>query len=74
MTPNDDMKEMTFEAALAELETTVASLEAGDLSLEQALLLFERGQQLAAYCNQQLESATLRVEQLTADGEIVPLD
>ncbi len=65
---------MTYEDALAELESTVARLEDGDLSLEEALALFERGQALAKYCGDLLEKATLRVEQLTADGEIAPYD
>jgi exodeoxyribonuclease VII small subunit len=64
---------MSFEAALEELEETVAQLELGDLTLEESLKLFERGQKLAEYCNQMLENASLRVEQLTADGEIVEL-
>jgi exodeoxyribonuclease VII small subunit len=39
--------------------------------LEDALALFERGQKLAAYCNARLEDASLRVEQLTEEGEII---
>lgn len=65
---------LTYEYALAELEETVARLEQGDLSLEEALALFERGQALAKYCGDLLEKATLRVEQLTAEGEIAPFD
>ncbi len=64
---------LTYEDALAELEGTVSRLERDDLSLEEALALFERGQTLAKYCSELLEEATLRVEQLTADGEIAPL-
>ena len=63
--------ELTFEAALQELTETVSRLEAGELSLEESLALFERGQQLAAHCQRLLETASLRIEQLTADGEIV---
>lgn len=65
---------LPFEAALQELEKTVAKLEAGELTLEESLVLFERGQQLAQACQEQLERATLKVEQLTQDGEIVALD
>ncbi|MCA9924169.1 MAG: exodeoxyribonuclease VII small subunit [Anaerolineales bacterium] len=68
---SDDLESMTFEQALQELEEIVTKLEVGDLTLEETLSLFERGQKLAARCNIQLDEATLRVEQLTADGEIV---
>ena len=71
---DDPISQMSFEAALKALEETVARLEAGELSLEESLALFERGQRLADHCNRQLEQATLRVEQLTADGEIVTLE
>lgn len=64
-------QELTFESALAELEKIVTQLEEGDLTLEESLALFERGQMLTAVCQSQLEEATLRVEMLTADGEIV---
>jgi exodeoxyribonuclease VII small subunit len=65
--------ELTFEEALKELEETVARLGNGDLTLEESLALYERGQQLAHLCQTQLEQAALRVEQLTGDGEIVEL-
>ncbi|MFO7539183.1 MAG: exodeoxyribonuclease VII small subunit [Chloroflexota bacterium] len=68
---NPPLTDLSFEEALAALETAVARLETGDLTLEEALALYEQGQTLADYCNQQLESATLRVEQVTADGEII---
>ncbi|MGB3716337.1 MAG: exodeoxyribonuclease VII small subunit [Candidatus Promineifilaceae bacterium] len=68
-----DPKELKFEAALQELEETVTMLEGGDLALEEALELFERGQILATHCSVQLESAAMRVETLTGDGEIVDI-
>lgn len=64
---------LSFEAALKELEQTVSRLEVGNLPLEEALSLFERGQELVQYCKQQLDQAHLRVEQLTSDGEIIEL-
>jgi exodeoxyribonuclease VII small subunit len=67
------LEELTFEQALQELEEIVTKLEAGDLTLEETLSLFERGQKLASRCNLQLDEAHLRVEQLTADGEIAEL-
>lgn len=71
---NENLIELSFEEALKELETTVAKLEVGDLTLEESLTLYERGQKLAVFCNQKLESATLRIEQLSGDGEIITLD
>jgi len=68
-----DINELSFEEAMKELEATVTNLETGDLSLEQSLQLFERGQQLATYCNLQLETAVLKVEKLTSDGEIIDI-
>lgn len=62
------MDDLTFEAALRELEETVTKLEVGELSLEQALALYERGQRLVSHCSGQLEQAQLRVSQITAGG------
>lgn len=64
---------LSFEEAMQALEETVAALEVGSLSLDDSLALFERGQRLAERCNELLDGAQLRVEQLTADGEIVDI-
>jgi exodeoxyribonuclease VII small subunit len=69
----NEIETLAFEQALLELEEAVAKLEAGDLTLDASLALYERGQKLAAHCNKLLEKASLRVEQLTADGEIVEI-
>ena len=53
-----------FESSLAELEARVKRLEQGDLSLEEALALFEEGVGLARTCHEQLEAAEQRVSQL----------
>jgi exodeoxyribonuclease VII small subunit len=53
-----------FEAALQELEKRVRLLEAGDLTLEQALALFEEGVELARTCHERLEAAEQRVARL----------
>jgi exodeoxyribonuclease VII small subunit len=52
----------TFESCLDELETVVKELEAGDLTLERSLELFERGMHLSETCRKQLEQAETRVE------------
>jgi exodeoxyribonuclease VII small subunit len=70
--PNDE--NLTFEQAYAQLEEVVARLESGDLTLEESVTLYERGQQLARLCGEMLDSAELRVQQITASGEIRPLE
>jgi exodeoxyribonuclease VII small subunit len=53
-----------FEAALEELERRVRRLESGEVSLEEALALFEEGVELARTCHEQLEAAEQRVSAL----------
>lgn len=53
-----------FESLYAELDETVRRLETGDLSLGDALSLFERSTALAEQCNALLDRAELRVRQL----------
>jgi exodeoxyribonuclease VII small subunit len=60
-------EEMTYEQAFRELETVVQRLEAGELPLEEALGLFERGQALAGRCGELLDQAELRLKQLVPD-------
>jgi len=57
-------EQISFEIAFKELEETVRKLEAGSLTLEEAMALFERGTELAALCSQQLDQAELRVRKL----------
>ena len=58
------IEELTFEQAFAELEESVRTLERGDLPLEESLALYERGQELAAYCAKLLDDAQLKIEQI----------
>ncbi len=57
-------KKPTFEDAFNELRETVQSLEAGNLSLEEATRLFDRGMKLAKTCNEMLSAAELQVSRL----------
>ncbi len=61
--------EQTFEEALSQLEALVARLEAGDLSLEEALRAFEEGVRLTRLCAARLEDAERRVHLLTRTPE-----
>jgi exodeoxyribonuclease VII small subunit len=60
------IEELTFEQAFAELEESVRTLERGDLPLEESLALYERGQELSAYCATLLDKAELKVQQVDA--------
>lgn len=66
----NEVEDLSFEEAFAELEETVAELEAGELTLEKSLALFERGQALAAHCSKQLDEAELKVKQITPEGDV----
>ena len=54
----------TFEAALAELETIVATMEGGQLPLADALAAYQRGAELLQYCQAALKDAEQQVQVL----------
>jgi exodeoxyribonuclease VII small subunit len=61
---------LSFEEAFDELEAVVQQLEGGNLPLEEAITLYERGMGLARRCGQALDAAELRVQQLAVvDGQ-----
>ncbi len=61
--PNDNR---TFDIALSELEACVRKLEAGGLSLEDAVNAFERGVALQQECQELLDASERRIEELSA--------
>ncbi|MDQ2883018.1 MAG: exodeoxyribonuclease VII small subunit [Actinomycetota bacterium] len=61
-----------YEAARDELAEVVRRLEAGGLSLEDSLALWERGEQLAAVCERHLAGARERIESVIAAREQRP--
>jgi exodeoxyribonuclease VII small subunit len=56
-----DRDALSYEQAREQLTSVVKKLEAGGLTLEQSLELWERGEQLAAICSQWLEGARARL-------------
>ena len=58
------MAEPTFEEAQAELEQIVVRLEQGQASLDEAIKLWERGEELYAFCRARLDAAEGKVEEL----------
>ena len=60
--PDTDTAELGYEPARDQLIEVVRELEAGGLSLEQSLALWEKGERLANICERHLEGARERVE------------
>jgi exodeoxyribonuclease VII small subunit len=67
------VRDLSFEAALKELETIVARLEQGEVDLEDSIALYERGQALKGHCEAKLKSAESRLEKIVqgANGPAV---
>ena len=65
--PNTSIEEMTYEQAFRAIEAVVAALETEKQSLDEAMLLFERGQALVRRCMELLDKAELKVRQLSGD-------
>jgi len=73
-----EVAELSFEAALAELEQVVARLESGAAPLEESIALYARGAELRRHCEDKLKAAEERVARIVqgADGALAarPLD
>jgi len=63
-------KAPAFEDALAELEKIVASMESGQLPLEESLAAYKRGTELLKFCQHKLQDAEQQVRILTADDQL----
>jgi exodeoxyribonuclease VII small subunit len=68
MPKSKNQKPLDFESALAELESIVAGMEAGELPLEQSLSAYKRGAELLQYCQAQLQQAQQQVKVLEANS------
>ena len=66
------VSEMSFEAAMAELEAVVTQLDRGEVPLDQSIALYERGAALKAHCEAKLKEAEEKVEQLVLNAEGQP--
>lgn len=74
-----DIANLSFEAAIEQLESIVRQLETGEAPLDKSIALYERGDKLRAHCEARLKSARERIEKIKLDagGEPVgvePLD
>ncbi len=76
---NADVKKLSFEHAIEELESIVKRLEDGKVPLEESVAIYERGEALKRRCEDLLRQAEARVDKITtgAAGEVTgtePLD
>jgi len=65
---NADVKELSFERAIEELETIVKRREEGKVPLEESVAIYERGEVLKRRCEDLLRQAEARVEKITLDA------
>tara|TARA_R110002124_G_scaffold85148_1_gene221074 strand:- start:8756 stop:8998 length:243 start_codon:yes stop_codon:yes gene_type:complete len=72
MADNDDVKALSFEAALAQLEEIVGKLESGKAPLAESIAIYERGEALKAHCETLLKAAEARIEKITLSRDGVP--
>ncbi len=66
------VSELSFEAAMAELEKVVGQLERGDVALEESIALYQRGAELKKRCEDKLKEAEEKVAAITLDGDGKP--
>jgi exodeoxyribonuclease VII small subunit len=70
---NSDVKAMSFETALKELEGIVQKLESGQAPLQESIAIYERGQALKDHCEGLLKAAEARIEKITLGREGKPV-
>ena len=67
-----DVKTLSFERALEELESIVKRLEDGKVPLEESVAIYERGEALKRRCEELLRQAEARVDKITTDANGQP--
>ena len=60
----EDIQNLSFEEALAELESIIHKMEAGDIKLADSVSFYERGIKLKNHCEEILKSAQLKIEKI----------
>lgn len=74
--PAFDVKTLPYEKAIKALEAIVSKIEKGEISLEESVRIYERGQELKKHCLHLLEQAEARIQVLSVseDGEPTQTD
>ncbi|WKA52592.1 exodeoxyribonuclease VII small subunit [Planococcus liqunii] len=67
-------KEIMFNQAMEQLEEIVRQLEQGDVPLEEALTLYQKGMELSKVCHDKLQSAEKQLVTMMKDGKEVSVD
>jgi exodeoxyribonuclease VII small subunit len=67
-----EIAEMSFEAALDELEKIVQQLESGRAPLQESIAIYERGEALKSHCEKLLKQAEARIEKITLAKDGTP--
>lgn len=67
-TTQADIKKLSFEKAIEELESIVKRLEEGKVPLEESVAIYERGEALKRRCEDLLRQAEARVQKITLDA------
>jgi exodeoxyribonuclease VII small subunit len=67
-----EIKKLSFERAIEELESIVKRLEEGKVPLEESVTIYERGEALKSRCEELLRQAEARVEKITLDASGKP--
>jgi exodeoxyribonuclease VII small subunit len=68
-----DVRKLTFERAIEELESIVKRLEDGKVPLEESVAIYERGESLKRRCEELLRQAEARVDKITTDASGQPI-
>ena len=64
---------MKFEENLKKLEGLVGKMESGEMNLDEMIKAFEEGRKLVTECQKDLDSIRQRIEKVTKDGSVEPL-
>ena len=65
--------DMKFEDNLKKLEGLVGKMESGEMNLDEMIKAFEEGRKLVTECQKDLDSIRQRIEKVTKDGSVEPL-
>ena len=66
--PND-IKKLSFEDAMAELEEIVDNLESGNIDLDKSIQYYTRGSKIRAHCQKKLDEAVMKLEEIQVSSE-----